>query len=474
MQSIAKNPNIIFEPLAGAQRLVMSCPVNQIFIHGNRGGGKSLLLLMKFAKYVGKGYGSNWRGIIFRTEFKELEDIISKSKDYFYRIFPNAQFKESTKSYKWVFPDGETLYFRSGKTESDYRNYHGHEYPFIGFEELTNWADSSFYFNMMTCNRSSRKDMPRFMVSNSNPYGIGHQWVKDYFISPDPIGGRVISDPNGKNRRVAIRVSLLENTVMLASDPDYVYKLMQQKRNKAIRLAWLFGDWNIEAGGYFENYWDSRYNIIEPFDIPPTWYINRSFDWGKSKPFSTGWWAESDGSDVMLRDGSMMPTIRGDLFRIFEWYGCKDGERNVGLQMPSPEVGRRIVKYDQMIRSRTGIEVDDGVADSQIFASEDTETIAGKMKVVGCNWKPSVKGKDSRKKGFQLMADMMYNAKSREGAGLFVFSNCSAFIRTVPTLVQDQKDMDDIDTTQEDHIADETRYRVMLKVWGVATGARIN
>ncbi len=471
---ITSDPKIIWAPLIGGQRLVMSCPVNQIFIHGNRGGGKSLLMLMKYAKYVGRGFGTAWKGIILRTEAKELEDVVSKSKDFFFKIFPDAIYKESDKTRKWVFKTGEQLLFRYGKTESDYRKFHGHEYPFMGFEELTNWGDSTFYFNMLTLNRSPVEGIPKFAISNSNPYGIGHQWVKDYFIIPDPIGGRIITDFNGKNKRVAIRVSLVENTILLKSDPDYIYKLMMNKRNKALRMAWVFGKWNIQAGGYFEEYWDSRYNVVEPFDIPKSWHVNRSLDWGKSKPFSVGWWAESDGSEVTLKDGTKFPTIRGDLFRIFEWYGCREGERNVGIQMPSIEVAKRIIKYDNMIYKRTGIEVDDGIADSQIFASDDSLSIADKMASVGCEWKPSTKGAGSRALGWELMASAMYNAKSREGAGLFIFSNCSAFLRTVPLLMQDSINMDDIDTTQEDHCADEARYRVVSKVWGLNIGHRQN
>ena len=45
-----------------------------------------------------------------------------------------------------------------------------------------------------------------------------------------------------------------------------------------------------------------------------------------------------------------------------------------------------------------------------------------------------------------------------ESAGLWVCSNCRDWIRTVPTLMRDEKNIEDIDTTAEDHIADETRY----------------
>jgi hypothetical protein len=44
---------------------------------------------------------------------------------------------------------------------------------------------------------------------------------------------------------------------------------------------------------------------------------------------------------------------------------------------------------------------------------------------------------------------------------MYIFSNCKAFIRTIPTLVYDENRPEDVDTKQEDHIADETRYMCM-------------
>jgi len=44
---------------------------------------------------------------------------------------------------------------------------------------------------------------------------------------------------------------------------------------------------------------------------------------------------------------------------------------------------------------------------------------------------------------------------------LYIFDTCKHFIRTIPALVYSQVDVEDIDTTQEDHIYDEVRYIAM-------------
>ncbi len=46
---------------------------------------------------------------------------------------------------------------------------------------------------------------------------------------------------------------------------------------------------------------------------------------------------------------------------------------------------------------------------------------------------------------------------------LQVFNTCKHFIRTIPNLVYDESNVEDIDTRQEDHIYDECRYVLMEK-----------
>ena len=45
---------------------------------------------------------------------------------------------------------------------------------------------------------------------------------------------------------------------------------------------------------------------------------------------------------------------------------------------------------------------------------------------------------------------------------MYVFSNCRAFIRTIPLLCYSETQPEDLDTEEEDHVADEWRYFCML------------
>lgn len=53
-------------------------------------------------------------------------------------------------------------------------------------------------------------------------------------------------------------------------------------------------------------------------------------------------------------------------------------------------------------------------------------------------------------------------AFNSDGEAMFYcFNTCREFIRTIPALMYDEKNVEDIDTTMEDHIYDECRYVLM-------------
>jgi len=481
-----KKHNVILKPQDGSQNLFVNCPIFEILLEGNRGGGKSLGMLIKFIMHVGKGYGASWTGIIFRPEFEPLKDIIQKSLKFIPKIFPGARFLKNESC--WVFPEGEILRFGYGKTGADAEiKYLGNEFAFLGFEELTTWADSEFYDIMKSCLRSANSDVPRFVVSNTNPFGAGFAWVKKKFIDPDPIGGKIIRDEYG-NEQVRIHSSLAENKILMENDPLYINTLRAIK-NPARRKAWLFGSWEQNSGGYFENFWDEDYHFIDPFPIPQTWYIDRTMDWGSSHPFSIGWWAESDGSPIVYEDGTRIPTIKGDLFRIYEWYGCTqdeaDGYRK-GLKLSAKVVAERVKQIDEKLEKKYRNVVRPGYADSQIFQKHGVKTIAEVMQENGVIWNSVRKGRGSREGGLQVFCDYLETTilrlnpeyyKERGYSDKFVdvktlriknidrlpmiqiFNNCEYFKKIITTIQIDDKNPDDVDPNL-DHLVDEVRYRL--------------
>jgi len=436
-------------------------------LEGTRGGGKTDALIMDFAQHVGRGFGQNWRGILFRRTYKQLDDVVAKTYRWFPRIFPDAKFNKS--DFTWTFGSGEQLLLRHFDGPTDYWSYHGHGYPWIGWEELTNWPNLEGYESMMSCCRASHPGMPRKIRATANPFGVGHNAVKRRFIDPAPVCVPV-ADESGR-KRVRIHSSILENKILLENDREYLATLNAiSDPNK--RAAWRDGSWDITSGGMFDDLWEADRHVVRPFKIPPSWYVDRSFDWGSTKPFSVLWWAESNGESVKTDDGRTILVPKGTLFCINEWYGST-GEPNKGLKMTSAKIAAGITEMEASMVASGLIQglPRPGAADSAIYTKDDDQSIADKMAAAGVTWLPSTKGPGSRVNGWELIRGRLEAGKTIpiEEPAMFIFETCRNIIRNLPTLPRDERKLEDVDTDAEDHDGDATRYRLMTKRYFVGT-----
>lgn len=495
------SPNVVWSPLAGSQSLVLSCPCHHILYEGTRGPGKTDAQLMFFRKFVGRGYGQYWRGVIFDREYKMLDDLVSKSQRWFPKFKDGAKFMSSKADYKWVWPTGEELMFRQVKKKADYWNYHGQEFPFIGWNELTKYPTPDLFEAMMSCNRSSFipaehspidyktgervlvPDIPLVVMSTTNPYGPGHNWVKSRFIDAAEPGEVVRNVTNVFNPRTQQREDVTKTQVRVFGSykenrylsPEYVAELESIKdENK--RRAWLWGDWDIVAGGALDDLW-GQHLILPRFKVPKTWRIDRSFDWGSSHPFSVGWWAEANGEEATLPDGTIFCPPPGTLIRIAEWYGAQEIGLNKGLRLSAKEIAKGIKEREKMLTEQGWIEsrVKAGPADNQIsnVNEKDVESIKKKMADEGVDWIESDKRPGSRTNGLQLIRDRLEASKTKEGPGLYFMDNCRAAIATLPVLPRDEDNEDDVDTEAEDHVYDDVRYRVLAGNNRMATSIKV-
>lgn len=484
--------NVIWAAQAGSQELFFSIPyeVFEAILEGTRGGGKTDCLILDFARECGQGFGAEWRGMLFKRTNPELQDVWEKCRKWLPRMFPGVRFRESP--YKEViWPDGEKLTLRHMPDVKAYLDVHGSNLTWLGWEELTNWADPKVFLKCMSLIRSTHLEVARRMRvrATTNPGGPGHNWVRDRYQLPhkrnqiihgtnEALARKWLSEDDvaentGPPRlRMAIFSDIRENKILMRSNPGYLQGLKEDADSEAQYKAWVYGDWNIVSGGMFDDVWSQQVHFIRPFNIPQDWKIDRSFDWGETKPFSAGYWAQSDGSDVRLNSGRWVSTVPGDLFRINEWYGW-NGKPNEGMKLTSTEIAEGLIEreigwgiYDRVVA---------GPADTAIFTGTDGKaSIAAEMaKEVrringrsyrGITWTRARKGPGSRKSGWRTLRTLFKNGhradgRPRERPGLFVFDICDQFARTMPVLPRDEKDSDDVLDTAEDHIADESRYR---------------
>ena len=245
-----------------------------------------------------------------------------------------------------------------------------------------------------------------------------------------------------------IPARVTDNKALLKKQPDYLRQL--EALPKKLRQAWLEGKWDIYEGQFFQeftddpaHYRDRKFtHVIEPFDIPREWRVYRSYDFGYAKPFSCAWWAVD---------------FDGCIYRILELYGCTETP-NEGVRWTPEKQFAKIREIEQTHPWLKGRHID-GVADPAIWDTSRGESI---YETALAHRVYFTKGDNRRIPGWMQLHYRM--AFDEEGyAQLYVFKGCRAFIRTIPELQFSDTDPEDLDTRQEDHVADESRYFCMSR-----------
>jgi hypothetical protein len=453
------------------QSQAFTSPATEILYGGAAGGGKShFLRIAAVAWCVGI---PGLQVYLFRREFKDLEKNHMQGPAAFPALLApwiDSGFVRINHSKGVIsFGNGSQINLCHCQHEKDVYGYQGAEIHVLLVDELTHFTEAQYRYlrsrvrlGGLAIPEGFRGSFPR-IICGSNPGGIGHNWVKASWIDPAPEGKcwRADTEEGGMLRQF-IPAKLADNPTQ---DPDYANQLAGLG-DPVLVEAMLGGNWDIVAGGMFDDVWSRDRHVIPAFEIPASWRIDRSFDWGSTKPFSVGWWAESDGT--VAPNGVHYPPRT--LIRIAEWYGW-NGRSNEGLKMASGDIAAGIVEREKRAAFRGRVRP--GPADGAIFVSEPgVESIAETMRKAGVAWTEADKRPGSRVNGWQAIRERLDAAKKgdREKPWLLAFEECTdGFIRTLPVLPRDKTKREDVDTNAEDHTGDEVRYRVLAPRQGMSS-----
>jgi len=449
------------------QAIACTSTATEILYGGAAGGGKSFLFRAAAIYWCSQIPGL--QVYFFRRTFPDLwRNHMEGPRSFPAMLSPWLELKSISIDYgskKIKFWNNSVIHLNHCQHDKDMWNYQGAEIHVLIVDEITQFSDAVYKFLRgrvrcvgLTIPERFEGMFPR-ILNGSNPGGVGHNWVKAMFVSfTSELNIKKAKRSDGGMLRQYIPALMQDNPSLMDDDPNYEIRL-EGLGDPALVRAMKLGDWDIVSGGMFDDVWDRAIHVIPPFVIPRSWRIDRSFDWGSSKPFSVGWWAESDGTEVQLMDNYTYTYPRGTLFRFAEWYGW-NGEPNKGLRMTATEIARG-VKERELAMGISG-RTKPGPADSSIWNMENGKSVEEDMRLLNVRWTKANKSPGSRKLGWDQMRKLFKNVKMGEDdAGLYIFNNCVNFSRTVPVLPRKENDTDDVDSDAEDHIADETRYRVL-------------
>lgn len=404
------------------QDLFINSKAFETLFGGAAGGGKSYGQLVDALLYALKYPKS--KQIIFRRTFPDLERSIIRTSLEFY---PKEVASYNSSKHIWRFKNGSIIDFGYIDNENDVYQYQSAEYDVIRFDELTHFTEYMYVYMISRCRGAN--PYPKYIKSSTNPGGVGHSWVKERFIDigePNTIHN-IKQEDGTTTSRIFIPSLVQDNLFLMANDPDYLKRLqnLPEKEKKAL----LYGEWDIFDGQFFTEF-KRDIHVCKPFEIPKTWRIFRTRDYGLD--MCACYW--------IALDWNMNAYVYKELYE--SNLIVSEAARKIN-EMTTEDIYCDYAPPDLWNRNR-----DTGKSTSDIFAESGQYL---------------TKADNNRVTGWLAVHEWLKVIEDEQGqktCKLHIFSNCVNLIRTLPAVQHDEKNPNDVANEPHEltHAPDALRY----------------
>lgn len=390
-----------------------------ILYGGAKGGGKSYILRWALIKLLLKWAKQGHRNVIVMLACEDYPSLKNRQVVKIQTEFPRWLGKLADNQIQGMSfilnPEfgGGVIALRNLDDPSKYASA---EFAAVAIDELTKNTEDVFS-QLRSIVRWPGISDTRFLGA-TNPGGLGHDWVKRYFID------RQFPSHEPEPEQFHFVQAFAKDNPYLS--PEYVKSL--EGLPDALRKAYLEGSWDLYEGQFFDEF-STATHVIKPFEVPSGWRRFRTIDHGRRAPTCCLWGAvDFDG-------------------RVY-WYR---------------EYYKAGVDADQNARAIASLSAGEDywftVLDSACFSKTGTgETISEIYLRNGVTAHPSPK---DRRAGWVLLHEFLRNDPP-SGPLMQFFSGCKNAVRTLPTLIYDDHDPEDLDTRGEDHAADAISYALQF------------
>lgn len=406
------------------------CPAKYPLYGGAAGGGKSHAL--RWHGYMSCLSVPRFRVLLLRRLLRDLERTHCEAAMIDAKLF-NATWVKS--DYVMRFPNESVLELGHCQHEDDVVNYLSAEYDLILFDELVTFSEYQYLMISSRC-RTTKPGITERVLSATNPGGKESNWVRRRWILRDLTPE---DDPTYHAEDYAyIPATLVDNPYI----NQQAYEQNLSRLPEALARAYRDGDWDIFQGQYFSEF-RRAFHVADLGEVSPSLPRVGGFDWGYADP---GVYVQA----VVTPDGQLYVE---DEF-VF------NGAARHGRKMIISEVAEYLAKR----RKERGIRVNAIYADPDIFRMKGHlgESMAETASRFGLNLD---EGDNDRVNGWARvrawLREMPPHPELQARPWMVIHPRCVYLARTLPQMVMDDKNPEDIVTRSEDHACDALRYLIM-------------
>lgn len=316
--------------------------------------------------------------------------------------------------------------------------YASSEFGLVAIDELT--KDPKEVFNDLR-NRMRWPGLPDAkFISGTNPGSIGHEWVKKLWIDR-------VYDENEKeaDQFAYVKATAYDNPFISQAYLRSLGSLPEQQRR-----AYLEGDWDIFEGQFFTEFRKDKHVIpsIPRSSLPGHWPNYRSIDVsGRNGITSCHWHTINESGQVITYREYYFTGRDSDQHAEDIWYmshellpdGTYGPDENYRYTVMDDaawhKLGMPETTAEIYLRKWAELDLKHGVDSSSALVPSDKNRVMG----------------------WDLMHSYLRYDDKRDPQWK-IMECCPNLIRTIPMLVHDEKNKDDVDSDGEDHAPDECRY----------------